>query len=157
MKHGISLGLALFVTWLLLSGHSTPLLVSLGGVSVLIVLLILRRMALIDAESAPVQLTLRLPSYLVWLIVEIAKANFDVVRRILGPRRSIHPAVIRVPASQHGELGQVIYANSITLTPGTVSIDTRPGEITVHALSREAVLELQSERMNRRVCELESR
>jgi multicomponent Na+:H+ antiporter subunit E len=155
LKYGISLGLALFVTWLLLSGHYTPFLLGLGTASVLLVLSIVRRMGLIDAESVPLDLGWRFPLYLPWLILEIAKSNFDVARRILTPGRSIQPTVIHVPANQRSELAQVIYANSITLTPGTVSIDVRRGEITVHALTREAVTELQSERMSRRVSSLE--
>jgi len=155
LKYGISLGLALFVTWLLLSGHYTPFLLALGVVSVLVVLLIVRRMGLIDSETAPIQLTWRLPAYVPWLILEIDKANFDVARRVLTPGRSIRPTVVHLPADQRSELAQVVYANSITLTPGTVSIDVRRGEITVHALTADAAAELLSGRMSRRVCKLE--
>ena len=84
-------------------------------------------------------------------------ANIDVSRRILDPKLPIRPNFIRVKASQQGDLGRVIYANSITLTPGTVSVDMEADEITVHALSYEGAAEDMSGEMDRRVSALEGK
>ena len=157
MKYGISLGLALFSIWLLLSGHYTPFLISLGLISVITVVAVIRRMGLLRGDAVPLHLTPRFQFYLPWLVWQIAKANLSVLRCILSPGPPIQPRVIHTEATQRSDLGQIIYANSITLTPGTVSIDLRPGEITVHALTREAADDLRSGKMDRRVRAIEGR
>ena len=78
-----------------------------------------------------------------------------MARRILHPRLPIAPRVIRVESSQKTHLGQVIYANSITLTPGTVSVETDEGTIDVHALTRETAEDVRSGTMDRRVTDIE--
>jgi multicomponent Na+:H+ antiporter subunit E len=157
LKYGISLSLALFLIWLLLSGHYTVFITSLGVVSVLLVVGVIRRMGLLGEETVPLRLTPRFQFYLPWIVWQIAKANLSVLRCILSPGPPIQPCVIYTEATQESELGQVIYANSITLTPGTVSIDIRPGEITVHALTQAAADDVRSGQMNRRVRAIEGR
>ena len=113
-------------------------------------------MKIVDPEGVPRQLGLRpFIFYAPWLVKEIVVANFDVACRILNPKLPIQPSVIRVRALQHGDLGRVIYANSITLTPGTVSIDMKGSQVTVHALSYEGAVEDLAGEMNRRVLDLE--
>lgn len=160
MQTPIRLTLSLFVllatTWLLLSGFHTALLLSLGGFSCLLVVVLCRRMAIVDPEGHPNHLFLGLVVYIPWLLWEIFKANIDIARRIVQPDLPIAPCVIRVKASQKTHLGQVIYANSITLTPGTVSVEVTEGEITVHALTRETADDLRAGTMDRRVTRLEN-
>ena len=74
-------------------------------------------------------------------------ANIDVIKRILTPGKSISPTLITIPASKKTDLSKVIYANSITLTPGTVTLDLTGDEIKVHALSKEGAEDLESGRM----------
>lgn len=151
MLHSLALSTLLAVFWLLNSGHYTPLMLSFMVVSVLFVVVLCRRMDVVDGESQPLHLTFTVPVYLVWLTREIIASNIAVARCVwLGPR-SISPRVIRVAASQKSDIGVVIYANSITVTPGTVSIDLEGNEITVHALTREAAESLLSGEMDRRV------
>lgn len=149
--HSFSLGTVLFIVWLLLSGHYTPFLLLLGVASCALVVLVTVRMEVADREGHPLHLTWRALVYWPWLVMEIVKANIDVARRILSPKPAITPTLVRVRASQSSDLGQVIYANSITLTPGTVSIDVANGEILVHALSREGAESLIEGDMDRRV------
>lgn len=156
MKHTIGLILVLGGIWVLWSWHFTPLLLAFGALSCACVLLIALRMKIVDEEGAPIHLPLHLFRYLPWLFWEIAKANLDVAVRILRPRLSISPRVIEVLASQRTDVGHVIYANSITLTPGTVSIHTEGNMISVHALTREAADGVLSGEMGRRVSRLES-
>ena len=154
MKDSLILSLTLFAIWLLWSGHFTTLLVSFGVLSCLFVVLISLRMGNVDEEAQLLLLVPRLALYLPWLFKEIALANIDVARRVLTPRLPISPRLIRVRASQRGELARVIYANSITLTPGTVSVDMEGDEITVHALSKEAADGVLSGEMDRKVTRL---
>ncbi len=155
MKYSIGVGLASAGVWLLWSGHYTGLLLALGAVSVILVVLIVRRMEIADEETAPLHLPLRLPLYLIWLVLEIAKANMQVALCVLRPGLPISPRIIRVRADQRSDIGRVIYANSITLTPGTVSIDTEGDMITVHALTEESAAGVETGAMNRRVAKLE--
>lgn len=151
------LGLLLFGVWLLWSGHYTPLLLSLGMGSCLVILSLVIRMDIVDDEGQPVHLVTRLPWYGPWLLKEVVVANLDVTKRILNPRLPISPTLFVVKASQHTELGQVIYANSITLTPGTITVQVKDGHIAVHALARESQEELRRGTMDRKVAALEKR
>ena len=155
MFRAISLGLVLFATWLLLSGYFVPLILGFGVLSCVLVVLIARRMDLIDHEGHPIHLGIRGFTYWFWLAWEIVKANLDVAKRIVDPQLPISPTLVRVKTSQKSELGQVIYANSITLTPGTVSLRIGFDEILVHAISREGAAELASGEMDRRATRLE--
>ena len=143
------------VAWFLWSGHTDPLLLGLGAVSCGFVLWLSLRLEVVDREREPYHLGYRPLLYLPWLLWEIAKANLHVAAVIWDPRLPIRPSLLRVPASQHTELGQAIYANSITLTPGTVSLDVRDGHILVHALTERSARGLETGEMNRRVTRLE--
>ena len=153
--HAISLGVVLGAVWLLLSGHYDPLILGLGLASCVVVVAITRRMDLVDHEGHPIHLTRRAIGYWPWLAWEIVKANVDVAKLVLAPSMPISPTLVRLSASQKSDLGLVIYANSITLTPGTVSVDVEPGEILVHALSADAARELEGGEMDRRASQVE--
>lgn len=155
MVHAISLGLTLFVTWLLLSGYFVPLLITFGILSVILVVFIAHRMEVVDRESHPVHLTFVLPGYWLWLLKEIVLSSVDVTRRVMAPKLRISPTLVRVKATQQSDLGKVIYANSITLTPGTVTLDMDGDVLLVHALSREGAASLEEGEMDRRVTRLE--
>ena len=146
----------LFLFWIFLSGHLEPLLLGLGMASVALTVFLSHRMNVIDHESYPLHLSSRFPGFFVYLFREIFKANIDVVRRILSRgKASISPQMIEIPQSQETDLGAVMYANSITLTPGTVTIKLSKDHLTVHALSKEAASELatgtMSEEISKRV------
>jgi multicomponent Na+:H+ antiporter subunit E len=148
-KHAASLALVLFALWLGLSGHMDALLLGLGLVSTALAVFLAIRMELLDRESYPFHLKPSLFRHLIFLMREIAIANIDVARRILSPGPPISPRLVRVPAKQRSTLGKVIYANSITLTPGTVSLRLDDDSILVHALTREGAEDLASGRMAR--------
>ena len=141
--------------WLLWSGHYNTLLISFGVGSSILVALIARRMQLTDAEGHPVHLLLGLATYVPWLIWAIVKSNIDIAMRILNPRLPISPRMIKVKAGQKTDLGRVIYANSITLTPGTVTVDVEGDEMTVHALTSGTAADLETGDMDRRVTRME--
>ena len=145
----------LFFTWLLWSGHSEPLLLAFGGLSVAVAILLARRMDLIDEESEPYHLGLRPLLYIPWLLWEIAKANLHVARVILTPGLPIRPRLLRIRARQQTDLGRVFFANSITLTPGTVTLDVRDKTLLVHALTQHSAEGLVNGNMNDHVAWLE--
>ena len=133
------LGLVLAAIWLLLSGYfHDPLLLFLGAASVLLCLFLGGRAGVVDDEGVPsVCFTWRLVPYLAWLAGEIAKANIAVAREALAVRPRLSPKILHVPMAQGTNAGRAAFANSITLTPGTVSIDLGEKEIVVHALTEE--------------------
>lgn len=159
MARALSLGIVLFATWMLLSGEFSidhGLVLGLGIASVVLVVLIAVRMDVVDHEGHPIHLTQRFIGYWIWLLVEIVKASLDVTKRIWSPSLPISPTMYILKASQPGELGQVIYANSITLTPGTVTVRLDGGDIMVHAIAREVGEDLAGGEMDRRVTRLEA-
>jgi len=154
--HVVSLVVSLAILWLLLSGYYTLLLLSLGLLSIVLVTLISLRMNLIayDQPETFVQFIKYIP-YCFWLIIEILKSNIDVCKRILNPALPISPRWITIKSSQSSELGKIIYANSITLTPGTISIDVEGDGIEVHALSEMGVAGLETGEMDKRISKVE--
>lgn len=140
----------LFLFWFMLSGHTEPLLIGLGIASTLLSVFLAWRMRVIDHESYPVHLSFRLLRYYLYLGKEIIIANIDVIKKILNPR-DISPQVFTLPASKQTDLAKVIYANSITLTPGTVTLSLTADEIKVHGLSKSAADDLKTGKMARAV------
>lgn len=151
----VYLGLFLFGLWLLLSGHYVPLLLTLGIACSVFVVAIGLRMDIVDRENHPIHLHPTIVFFWLWLAWEIIKANVDVARRILDPKLPISPNLISVKATQKSDLGRVSYANSITLTPGTVCVGVEGDTIQVHALTREAAQALAAGEMDRRVTRIE--
>jgi multicomponent Na+:H+ antiporter subunit E len=156
--HAVSLVFTLSVLWLLLSGHFwEPLLLGLGLASAVLAVAIVHRMDALDHEAHPVHLWQRLLLYWPWLIKEIVLANINVGRAILGLGVPVRPTVFQVTSSQATDVGRVIYANSITLTPGTVTIAVDGDRLTVHALTPDAIEGLEGGEMDRRVTWVEER
>lgn len=156
MPRSVSLAIALAVLWLLLSGYfDQPILLAMGAVSVLFVVLISRRMDVVDHEGHPVHLGIGALLYWPWLLKEIIVSSIDVSRVILRRKMPIHPSVFTVRASQRSTVGRVIFANSITLTPGTVTIAVDDDLLTIHALTASAASGWEESEMNRRVAALE--
>jgi len=156
MKQAVSLFVLLIGIWLLFSGHYDATLVSYGVLSCAVVVAISMRLGIVDTEALPRHLALRILLYLPWLFKEIVVSNIAVARVILDPSLPIRPRVLRVRASQSSEIAQVIHANSITLTPGTITLDVRGGNLLVHALTQESAEGVLSGEMDRRVTRLEA-
>jgi multicomponent Na+:H+ antiporter subunit E len=156
MRHTIMLSLFLAAFWLANTGHYTALMLSLGIMSIALVVHIAHRMDVVDHEAQPVHLTLKIFGYYAWLIKEIFLANLLVVKHIWLGNTSISPTFATITANQKTEMGKVIYANSITLTPGTVTVNIEGDKFLVHALLRESIEDLESDEMNRRVTQLEN-
>jgi multicomponent Na+:H+ antiporter subunit E len=139
---------------LLLSGHFDTKMLAFGAGSVVFVVVLAHRMGLVDAEGHPVQLSWKFPIYFIWLAWKVLLANLIVVREILRRKITVAPQLIQISCGQADELHQVIYANSITLTPGTVTMRLQDGEVIVHALTGELAADLQTGTMEQRVRKL---
>lgn len=144
--------------WLINSGYFKPLLLAFGVVSIILVLFLIERMRKNDNESFPVFMpSLKLPGYLLWMVWQIILSNIDVAKRIWLGKSSISPVIITLRASQKTEVGKVLYANSITMTPGTVTLSVRDNVFEVHALTRASAGDLQKGGMDRRIKALEGK
>lgn len=167
MNRNLSLLLICIAVWLLWSGltveispvdgslHLNPMLAGLGLGSCLLVSWLSSRLSVVDREGHPYHLAVRVLRNLPWLIREVVTSNLAVARIIVSRDMPIHSHLIRVPASQRTIIGQVIHANTITLTPGTLTLDLRDGELLVHALTREAGDPAQSKALDEKICQLE--
>ena len=155
------LAIALGIVWFAWSGHTAKLIVGFGVLSVLLTVFLSRSLQIIDAEGQPTNL--KLVWYLFWLIKEIFFANIDVIKRIISFKTiddSVQLTWIKVPANQKSRLGRAIFANSITLTPGTISVlitDNEDGEnyILVNGISLQGAKSLiGGGDMGKRVCDM---
>ena len=151
----LSLGCVLFVFWLLLSGHYNALLLTIGVLCCVGIVALALRMSVVDEEGHPLQLVLGAFTYWPWLIFEIAKSTWGVARLILDPALPISPTMVKVRASQKSRIGVNVYANSITLTPGTISVEVENNDILVHAITAGGAAELAEGDMDRRVTAFE--
>jgi multicomponent Na+:H+ antiporter subunit E len=145
----------LFAFWLALSGHYTIMLIAVGAVTSALCVAAAARMGIDDAEGHPVHLLIPALTYYPWLGREIAKSAWGVAKIILDPRLPISPVMTVVKASQRTSLGVNAYANSITLTPGTITVGVSGNDLVVHALVREGALDLEQGAMDRRVAQFE--
>ena len=136
----IALAAALFGLWLVLSGKAdNTLLLALGAASSAGIAALAWRMEVLDRESLPLHL-LRptgIWRYWGWLVLETCRANIAVARIILSRDCKTRQRLFWIPSGQASDLARAIYANSITLTPGTVSVDMDDDKILIHALSFE--------------------
>ncbi len=145
-------GALLCLFWVLLSGHFDPLLLGLGIASVALTLYLTHRMDILDNESFPLHILASLPAFIAYILWEICKSNIDVLKRILSRDvKAITPQWKEYPLPQTTDLGRVIYANSITLTPGTVSVELKKDTVLVHSLAKELADDLSSGEMARAI------
>lgn len=135
LVYGTVLTGVLAVLWLALSGMWWHMIItSLGAASVAVSVYMTARMGVLDGESVPFADLVRFARYWTWLGGEIFKANIAVVRLALAPNINIKPVLTRVAADHGSDLARTTFANSITLTPGTVTVEVEPGGFLVHAL-----------------------
>ena len=154
----IVLGIVLSIVWFVWSGHTAALIVGFGVFSVVLTVYLSRSLQIVDSEGQPTNI--KLVMYVPWLLKEIVLANIDVIKRIstFGPiDETVELTWIKVPAKQKTSLGRVIFANSITLTPGTISVLIEEGDdesyILVNGVSKEGAESLiGGGEMGQKVC-----
>lgn len=151
----LAIGLAIF--WLLMSGYwDNPLLLSFGLISIILCLLIAWKIEKKFPFHKAISILPGLPMFWVWLFKEVIIANIDVLKRIWFPSKfPLSPTIRTLPMSQKTRLGKTTYANAITLTPGTISMDVKGNDVTVYGLIKESVDDLELGEMDKRVSRLE--
>ncbi|MGQ0482912.1 MAG: Na+/H+ antiporter subunit E [Pseudonocardia sp.] len=137
--------------WLVLSGHYTPLLLALGLVSVLLVGWLVSRMDALDGAVVHLGSPARAALYTGWLTGQVLLSAVAVLRQVWSPRPAPRPVVAATPTGDLSEVGTVAYANSITLTPGTLSLRVDEDGVEVHALRESGIGQLRDGAMLRRV------
>jgi multicomponent Na+:H+ antiporter subunit E len=148
MGRTTALAAALLAFWLVLSDHRTPLALALGALSAALVAFLNRDVAVVTETLRALP---RLIAYVPWLLGEIARANLHVARVILHPALPIDPVVVRVPVPSDDDLAVMVLGNSITLTPGTMTLDHDGSSLVVHALTARSAADLAGGAMARRV------
>ena len=149
----ITLFIVLFGFWLLMSGYYTPLILSLGVISCLLCVYLTIKGKFLDNEALPIYFFPRLIQYTLWLIKEILKSNIQTAKVII--MKSEEPELFSVKATQKTNEGKVTYANSITLTPGTVTTQIKNDIFEVHALTKDFGDDVRSSEMDKMVTWLE--
>jgi multicomponent Na+:H+ antiporter subunit E len=143
--------IALAALWLTLSGRTEAQLLALGAASIAIVVVLVGRMNILDAETSGFRRPVSMMLYWVWLGAEIFKANIAVARAVLSAELDLSPQIVKLRGSQKTDYGRAVFANSITLTPGTVTVDVDGGDFTVHTLTQAMAESAGFEAMDRRV------
>ena len=146
--------LLLAAAWILWSGLLAPMLLGLGALSCLLALYLAARTGFFQREIYPLHLAPRLVGYWLWLLKEIVKSNFLVARIVLDPRLPISPTVVEFEATTRDPVVLAILGNSITLTPGSLTLDVHRGRLRVHCVTREVAEELLAGEPDRRAARL---
>ncbi len=148
----VALFFVLIGYWCLLSGHlKNPQLWIAAVISALLTVWICRRMGIVDEEGQPLEGFDAWARYLPWLFLQIVKANVDVARIVWSPRLKIDPRLVEIPHPLRNTLGQTTLANSITLTPGTVTVAIDNERVIVHALTEKHARDLEEGEMIGRI------
>lgn len=153
MSYFLGLIVVLIALWTGLSGDYTltkPIIASLGAVSILLSAILAYRFDILDREGSPYARLLPLITYWTWLVVEIFKANWVVIKACLRSTLDINPALVKVKTRCESDLARTVFANSITLTPGTVSVEVEGSKILVHALYEDSAGPGAFDEMDRR-------
>ncbi|GAA4903280.1 Na+/H+ antiporter subunit E [Ferrimonas pelagia] len=154
MRYTLSLLVCLTLIWLLNSGHYTSFISTLGVASIAFVAWLAHRMELVDNESYPLHLARKFPGFICWLLKELVLSNWQVIKLIIKGPKGLAPAVAILKHQQDDDASRVVLANSVTLTPGTLSLDLDETTLTVHALHHDDIDALQQGSMIPRVKEL---
>lgn len=138
MGYFLGLIIVLSALWLGLSGIYTPLVLTLAVISIIIAVVLAARLETVDREGSPYGRIIPIFTYWAWLLVEIFKANWPVIKACLRANLDINPALVKVKTRCESDLAKTIFANSITLTPGTVTVEIEGDKFLVHALFEES-------------------
>jgi len=151
------LAVLLIAAWVLWSGYLKPLLLGLGALSCLLTVWIVRRMGYFDDENFAFHYDWRLIGFWAWLGREVVVSSIEVARVVLRRRLVVEPKVVNIDGSGLGPVDLALLGNSITLTPGTLTLDVHEDRLLVHALTAEGAAALERGEMQRRVAALRKR
>ena len=142
--------IGLFGLWVLLSGKLDVFHLSVGFLGAALIAWVNTESRHLDEPPLPLA---RLVLYLPWLFWEIVKSSLNITKIILDPKLPINPRLIQYRTNLGSNPAVVLLGNSITLTPGTVTIEVSSNELVVHALDDESSSGLESRTMERKIAE----
>ena len=152
----VLLAVLLGIAWVLWSGFFTPLLLALGAFSCVLVVYLSNRMHLFDTDVFALRLSFRLFRFWVWLAREVVRSSLEVSRVVISRNLPISPTMAEFSTSCTHPVDRAILGNSITLTPGTLTLNIDDDKVLVHALTRQGAEEILAGEMDRRVAALRS-
>ena len=151
------LALLLIAAWVLWSGYLKPLLLGLGALSCVLTIWVVRRMGYFDEENFAFHYDWRLLGFWGWLSREVVLSSIEVARIVLQRKVDVEPKIVDIDGSGLGPVDLALLGNSITLTPGTLTLDVHEGRLLVHALTPGGAAGLRDGEMQRRVAALRNR
>ena len=136
-----------FFTWLILTNSLSPNEAIIGViVSIVISSIFTKYYSIKFSWNLPFKLLIFLFVYLPVFIWEMIKANFDVAARVLNPSLPLNPGFVEVKTNLKGRNSKLILANSITLTPGTLSLDVENESLYIHWIDVKGTSKEQKEK-----------
>ena len=141
----------LIAAWVLWSGMFKPLLLGLGVFSCALAGFIAVRMGYFDTSVFALRFNFRVVTFWGWLLKEIVKSSIEVARVVLSRELRLSTRVVEIDASKLSPVDQAVLGNSITLTPGTLTLDASDGRLLVHALTEDGARALEEGEMLRHV------
>ncbi len=152
----LSIFLLLFGIWIIFSGLFDAFHTTLGLISAAFVTLISSEFFFADRSAgvgARIQQIIRLPIYLLWMLYQILLSNIHILKLALSPGdlEEVEPSLIRVKTNLKTDFGKWMLANSITLTPGTITIDIEGDELLIHSISKATSAGVEDDSMERKI------
>ncbi len=145
----------LFGFWLLLSGHYDVFHISIGVLCCAVVSHVSHNLLFANPRAGDMRVIVkRFITYIPWLLYQIVLSNFHVAYLALGPRRLLDPKIIKFKSKLESDISMVTLANSITLTPGTITVDVEDGVYYVHAVSKKVAEDLMTGEMEDRIAHI---
>ncbi len=145
----------MFVFWVLLSGRFDTFHLTLGIICCLFISLLSYDLLFANIRIGDYGLVVRrFLSYAPWLIYQIILSNFHVAALALKPNLPVDPHVMKFKTKLETDISWVTLANSITLTPGTITMDIKDGEFYVHALDKKVADDLDTGEMEDRIAHI---
>lgn len=148
--------LMLFGFWIILSERFQFRYLAIGALTALAIIILNRNLGLRhsryrDPGNSRVAWFSFVLGYIPWLVWQVILANIDVAKIVIKRDMQLRPAVLELPLKLKRGVAQVVYANSITLTPGTVTVDIQDDTVIVHALAADAGEGLISHEVHNRI------
>jgi len=148
--------IALLIFWFMLSGHFTVIIVTSAVMYSLIAAYFTYNYFLEEISITGIKRIFKFIAYLPWLFWEIIMANLQVAYIVLSPKMPISPELVETETNLKTDYGKTALGNSITLTPGTVTIEIEDSKILVHAITKEHAQDIRNKDIEKKILRIEA-
>ena len=153
------MSLVYFLLWIIFNGRITVEIAAIGALISIMLDLFVRKVLKLNLTASNLFRFIKIfPDiilYMIILLIEIVRANFSIIKLVLAPQIEVEPCLVRFKTPLKTEAARVALANSITLTPGTITVSLEGSELLVHALNREIAKGLESSIFERLLSRME--